>query len=73
MYFEPNKMQPFVSPKKLAQMLGVSVRTLCRMRTEKHGPKFTKVGPRTILYRIEDVNEWLAANQSGLPVEVEND
>jgi predicted DNA-binding transcriptional regulator AlpA len=63
MYLEPNKSIPFISAKQLSQKTGISIRTLCRMRAEGRGPKFHKVGLRKVLYRIEDVNEWLSQSQ----------
>jgi predicted DNA-binding transcriptional regulator AlpA len=65
MYFEPNKSLPFISAKQLSVRTGISIRTLCRMRAEGTGPKFHKFGPRKIVYRIEDVNQWLADRCAG--------
>ena len=44
---------------QLAARLDISVRSLERMRNAGSGPRFSKAGKR-VLYRLIDVEEWLA-------------
>ena len=52
----------------VAERLGLSERTLERMRAEGSGPRFSKAG-RRVLYRLEDVEEWLETNSFSSTVE----
>jgi predicted DNA-binding transcriptional regulator AlpA len=45
---------------KAAKMLGLAPQTLVTWRSEKHGPRFLKVG-RLVYYRRTDISAWLAA------------
>lgn len=45
-----------------AAVLGLSPRTLERMRVEGTGPKFRKLGPgirSRVAYRVEDIQAWV--------------
>lgn len=53
----------FISPKALADLLGVSERTLQRWHQTRRGPARCQVG-RTIRYRLDTVRAWLAANET---------
>jgi predicted DNA-binding transcriptional regulator AlpA len=53
-------MQPLLTQKQCAEMLGLSERTLERLRTMGTGPKFIRIG-HSIRYRPEDVQSWLAS------------
>lgn len=55
-------MQQFLSTRELAQLLGRPPRTLIYWRTHGKGPPFIRAGHRTILYRLADVDAWLAAH-----------
>lgn len=48
-----------LTPDQLATQLGLSIRTLERMRCAATGPRFIKVGKK-ILYCQADVDAWLA-------------
>ena len=48
----------FLTEDEMSEWLGVSVRTLQRMRVEGNGPKFTKMG-RRVLYNRAHVEAWL--------------
>jgi hypothetical protein len=53
----------FLLSKEAAIHLRVSHRTLERWRVEGRGPAFTKLGTgkrARVLYRLRDLNEWLA-------------
>jgi excisionase family DNA binding protein len=58
----------FLTQQRLAELLGVSERTLERWRVEGHGPKFVRVGRRP-LYRIADVDEWAKKQTFGSTAE----
>ena len=42
-----------------AAAMGISAATICRWRADGYGPKYMRLGPRTIRYLIDDVEEWL--------------
>jgi Helix-turn-helix domain len=44
--------------RRVAKMLGCSLRTLQRRRTEGKGPAFTKMG-RNVFYELNDLQEWI--------------
>jgi predicted DNA-binding transcriptional regulator AlpA len=53
--------EPFVSERKAAEFLGISVRTLQRWRTEPPstgGPRFFKLGAKRVAYRLSDLTKW---------------
>jgi excisionase family DNA binding protein len=45
-----------------AKYLGVPARTLDRWRISGQGPKFVRLGPRQVRYRVADLDEYLQAN-----------
>jgi predicted DNA-binding transcriptional regulator AlpA len=47
---------------ELAEVLGVSERTLNRWHALRQGPPRCKIG-RTVLYRTDSVSSWLAAHE----------
>ena len=49
----------YLTPEEAEACYHIGVRTLERMRREGRGPLFVKAG-RRILYRIDDVENWLA-------------
>lgn len=53
--------EPFVGERDAAAFLGVSTRTLQRWRTEPPtggAPKFYKLGPKRVAYRLSDLTRW---------------
>ncbi len=42
---------------------GVSVSTLAKWRLYGTGPRYSKLGPRLIVYDTQDLDEWLAARR----------
>ena len=48
----------FVSERRVAEMLGCSLRTLQRRRMEGKGPPSTKIG-RKVYYELNDLQEWI--------------
>ena len=60
-----------LTEKALAQRWGITVRCLQKWRKKGIGPRHTRIGERTVLYRMRDVLAYEAANTSGalLPAE----
>jgi hypothetical protein len=46
-----------------ADYVGLSPSTLEKMRIRGNGPVFEKAGPRVVVYRICDLEDWLAARR----------
>jgi predicted DNA-binding transcriptional regulator AlpA len=57
-----NAQQSLVSPKRLAELYSdlFTVPTLQRWRTEGTGPPYSVLGPRRIVYRLSDIEAYLA-------------
>ena len=51
-----------VPPKPVANRMGITTGALAQMRYRGTGPKFVKIGKRTVRYRWEDVEAWIEAN-----------
>jgi predicted DNA-binding transcriptional regulator AlpA len=51
----------FMTEQQLCEMIGVHPRTPKRWRRDGDGPAYSRLGARMIRYRIQDVNEWIAA------------
>ncbi len=51
---------PFLTPKQAANQMGVSVKTLERLRKNGGGPPFVKTGTKHIRYPIVALDEWTA-------------
>jgi predicted DNA-binding transcriptional regulator AlpA len=51
-----------LNPKKAAAFLGVSERTLERLRTAGEGPKYIKFG-MTVRYDLTDLRAWVEARK----------
>ena len=54
--------QSLLTQQRLSDLINVSERSLERWRVEGTGPAFVKAG-RKVLYRVVDVDEWLAASR----------
>jgi len=52
-----------LNPAAVADLLGISQRTLSRWHALRVGPPRCKVG-RTVLYRKDAVDEWLAKHET---------
>ena len=50
----------YLTPKNLAQALGVSERTVARWHRFREGPPRVEIG-RKVFYRLESVNTWIAS------------
>jgi len=49
-------------PKQVAAALNMSEEALAQTRYRGTGPRFVKAGPRRVLYRWSDVQDWLDQN-----------
>ncbi len=52
----------YITQTQLAELIDVSERSLERWRVEGTGPAFLKAG-RKVLYRPDDIDQWLAASR----------
>ena len=63
-YPQGDRMNP--TPKRVmrtreaAHYLSLSEHTLAKHRVNGKGPKFIKLGPKIVGYRLTDLDEWLA-------------
>jgi D-Tyr-tRNAtyr deacylase len=63
-----NNLNHFLTTIDAAKILKLSPRTLERMRVEGGGPPFLKAGPgkrSRVLYRYQDLIDWLAPRSYG--------
>ena len=60
---------PFLNTAEAAFYVGLSTRTLEKMRTEKRGPRWREHG-RYIRYHIDDLDAWSKGEQPDLPPSV---
>lgn len=49
-----------LTTEQAAALIGISARTLRRMRQLGDGPPFVQVSPRLTRYRADDINAWAA-------------
>jgi excisionase family DNA binding protein len=60
---EARKGSPFLTTDEAALYLGLSSRSLERMRWQGGGPRFRKHG-RQVRYHIDDIEEWSTAHRA---------
>ena len=48
-----------LTEKETAKILGFSIRTLQKWRSNGGGPRFVRVSARAIRYRREDLEQWI--------------
>ena len=53
-----------LKPEEVAEILGISLNTLKRMRLDKKGPPAVYLSARTIRYHPDKVAEWITNNES---------
>ena len=58
---QPAKVETLLTTEQAAWLLGISRKTLERMRVEGRGPKFVKIG-RCVRYRQHDLLTWISTN-----------
>ncbi|MDB6083470.1 MAG: hypothetical protein JWN43_1351 [Gammaproteobacteria bacterium] len=61
---QARKTSPFLSTTQAAYYVGLSRRTLEKMRTTGRGPKYRKHG-RYVRYHIDDLESWSTARAKG--------
>lgn len=59
------KNGPFLTPRQLADILKVSVKTLERLRKRGGGPPFIKFGGGQIRYPVVGLDAWLKDHEHG--------
>ena len=52
---------PYLDESEFSERYHVSRRTAQRWRSTGDGPPFVRIGPRRVLYRLEDCEAWAAA------------
>ncbi|MGM0574643.1 MAG: helix-turn-helix transcriptional regulator [Myxococcota bacterium] len=57
---ERNESNPYLRTADAADYVGLTVSTLAKMRMRGDGPRYSKAGPRIIVYAREDLDAWLA-------------
>ena len=65
----PIEIDEGFSERQAARLLGISAHTLRWYRGEGRGPAYHQVG-RRVIYKLEDLNEWLSARRVPAPVTV---
>ena len=50
-----------LAPRQVGELLKVSARTLGKWRQHNKGPRFIRLGYNKVVYRMEDVLEWVGA------------
>ena len=61
------KVEPVVDTHELSTQIKVSPATLRYWRYSGKGPKWFRLGPRRVVYRVSDVQEWLNRQYSSGP------
>lgn len=61
-------MSERLNEKQLAERWGMTARTLQGWRAKGIGPKFIRIGERSIFYRIGDVEAYEASSVVGKPI-----
>lgn len=56
-------MRQFLSTEEAAKFLGLGSSTLEKYRTSGMGPKFCKLGPKRVVYRVDDLEAWATSNR----------
>ena len=47
------------TPSEIEKIFGIPKTSLANLRWSRRGPRFFKAGPRRVLYRVADVQEWI--------------
>lgn len=54
--------EPLLESSVIADLLGTTPQNLAQMRYRGTGPKFIKLGARSVRYRWSDVEAWIDSN-----------
>jgi len=57
----------FLRAPDAANFLSLSVSTLAKMRLRGDGPPYSKAGPRTVIYSIDDLVAWVPCSKAAKP------
>ncbi|MFE6965688.1 helix-turn-helix transcriptional regulator [Agromyces sp. NPDC057679] len=55
-------MPDLMTPEELAELVHSTPASLAQLRYRGGGPRFVRFGKKKVMYRREDVEEYLAAN-----------
>ena len=55
----------YLTERELAEMLGVSIRTLQGWRCRSRGPRYYKLSGDAVRYRLDEAQAWAESNASG--------
>jgi len=61
-------MQILLTPKQVAERLGLSVNTLIDWRWRRVGPPWTKISSKCVRYIEEELERWVLEQTQHLPV-----
>lgn len=53
------ELKKILTQKEAGNYIGISFLTLANWRVAGKGPRFVRLSPRKIAYRIEDLDRWL--------------
>ena len=56
-----------LSPEQAGKLLGILPDTLAKWRHLRKGPKYIKVGHNSVMYRLQDLEAFIAARVNGAP------
>lgn len=54
------KPECIIPARHAAQRLGLSIRTLARMRAEGNGPRYVRLGSKRLGYSLTELDRWAA-------------
>jgi predicted DNA-binding transcriptional regulator AlpA len=57
-------VERFITEQQLADMLGINLMSAGNLRKAGKGPRFYRVTPRRIAYRLSDIEAWLATREA---------
>jgi len=62
-----NALHPvYLTPAQVSEIYGMSRQWLANMRFEKVGPPCKKLGGKKVLYRADDLEQWIHENSTDI-------